>query len=100
MAYADLVTGLFALFMCLWLTSVDEEAMSEISKYFKTPNTVMKQAAPGLIDVKNANVASSRKAQFSKPALTPRNLVRKTTEDIEKSFVQSPEFQENKNMHV
>tara|TARA_B100001079_G_scaffold243370_1_gene229976 strand:+ start:964 stop:1668 length:705 start_codon:yes stop_codon:yes gene_type:complete len=99
-AYADLVTGLFALFMCLWLTSVDEEAMSEISKYFKNPNTVMKPATPGLIDVKNANVASSRKAEFSKPALTPRNLVRKTTEDIEKSFVQSPEFQENKNMHI
>jgi len=61
---------------------------------------MMKPATPGLIDVKNANVASSRKAEFSKPALTPRNLVRKTTEDIEKSFVQSPEFQENKNMHI
>ena len=99
-AYADLVTGLFALFMCLWLTSVDEEVMDEISKYFQNPNTVMKQANPGLIDIKNANVASSRKANFSKPALTPRNLVRKTTEDIEKSFVQSAEFLENKNMHI
>jgi len=99
-AYADLVTGLFALFMVLWLTTVDEEAMSEIAKYFKNPNTVMKQATPGMIDTKNANVAKSRKAQFSSPALTPRNLVRKTTEDIEKSYVQSPEFQENKNMHI
>jgi chemotaxis protein MotB len=99
-AYADLVTGLFALFMCLWLTSVDEEVMEEISKYFKNPNTVMKQSTPGIIDTKNANVASSRKAMFSKPALTPKNLVRKTTEDIEKSFVQSSEFLENKNMHI
>ena len=97
-AYADLVTGLFALFMCLWLTSVDEDVMEEISKYFRNPNTVMKQATPGIIDTKNANVASSRKAMFSKPALIPKNLVRKTTEDIEKSFVQSSEFLENKNM--
>ena len=99
-AYADLVTGLFALFMCLWLTSVDEDVMEEISKYFRNPNTVMKQATPGMIDTKNANVASSRKAMFSKPALIPKNLVRKTTEDIEKSFVQSSEFLENKNMHI
>ena len=99
-AYADLVTGLFALFMCLWLTSVDEEVMQEISKYFKSPDTIMKQATPGVIDAKNANVASSRKAMFSKPALIPKNLVRKTTEDIEKSFVQSSEFLENKNMHI
>ena len=99
-AYADLVTGLFALFMVLWLSTSDEEAMSEIAKYFKNPNIVMKQATPGIIDVKNSNVASSRKGNFTKPALTPRNVVRKTTEDIEKSFVQSPEFQENKNMHI
>ena len=99
-AYADLVTGLFALFMVLWLTTVDEEAMSEIAEYFKNPNTVMQQATPGMIDVKNANVASSRKANFSKPALAPRNLIRKTTEDIEKSYVQSSEFRENENMHI
>ena len=43
-AYADLVTGLFALFMCLWLTSVDEEVMAEISEYFKNPNTETVQA--------------------------------------------------------
>jgi len=99
-AYADLVTGLFALFMCLWLTSVDEETMSEISEYFKNPNTQTVQASPGTIDIQNANVAASRKASFSKPALVPKRLIRKTTENVEKSFVQSPEFQENENMHV
>ena len=99
-AYADLVTGLFALFMCLWLTSVDEEVMSEISDYFKNPNTETVQASPGTIDIKNANVAASRRASFSKPAIVPKRLIRKTTENIEKSYVQSPEFQENENMHV
>jgi chemotaxis protein MotB len=99
-AYADLVTGLFALFMCLWLTSVDEDVMQEIAEHFKNPNTRTTQASPGTIDIKNANVATSRRASFSKPAIVPKRLVRKTTEDIEKSFVQSPEFQENENMHV
>ena len=99
-AYADLVTGLFALFMCLWLTSVDQEVMSEISEYFKNPNTETVQASPGTIDILNANVAASRRASFSKPALVPKRLIRKTTENIEKSYVQSPEFQENENMHV
>ena len=99
-AYADLVTGLFALFMCLWLTSVDEDVMEEIAEHFKNPNTQTKQSSPGTIDIKNANVASSRRASFSKPAIVPKRLVRKTKEDIEKSFVQSPEFQENENMHV
>jgi len=99
-AYADLVTGLFALFMCLWLTSVDEEVMEEISDYFKNPNTETVQASPGTIDVLNANLAASRRASFSKPALVPKRLIRKTTENIEKSYVQSPEFQENENMHV
>ena len=99
-AYADLVTGLFALFMCLWLTSVDEDTMEEISEYFKNPNTETVQASPGTIDIKNANVAASRKASFSKPALVPKRLIRKTTENIEKSFVQSPEIKENENMHV
>ena len=99
-AYADLVTGLFALFMCLWLTSVDEEVMQEIAEHFRNPNIQTKQSSPGTIDIKNANVASSRRASFSKPAIVPKRLVRKTKEDIEKSFVQSPEFQENENMHV
>ena len=99
-AYADLVTGLFALFMCLWLTSVDEEVMEEISEYFKNPNTETVQASPGTIDIKNANVAASRRASFSKPAIVPKRLIRKTTENIEKSYVQSPEFQDNENMHV
>ena len=99
-AYADLVTGLFALFMCLWLTSVDEDVMEEIAEHFKNPNTQTKQSSPGTIDIKNANVASSRRASFSKPAIVPKRLVRKTKEDIEKSFVQTPEFQENENMHV
>ena len=99
-AYADLLTGLFALFMCLWLTSVDEEVMQEIAEHFRNPNIQTKQSSPGTIDIKNANVASSRRASFSKPAIVPKRLVRKTKEDIEKSFVQSPEFQENENMHV
>ncbi len=99
-AYADLVTGLFALFMCLWLTSVDEDTMEEISDYFKNPNTETTPASPGTVDIQNANVAASRRASFSKPAIVPKRLIRKTTENIEKSYVQSPEFQENENMHV
>ena len=99
-AYADLVTGLFALFLCLWITSVDEEVMDEISQYFKNPSTETVQSSPGTIDVRNATVASSRRPSFAKPALMPKRLIRQTTDDIEKSYVQSPEFQENENMHV
>ena len=76
-AYADLVTGLFALFMCLWLTSVDEEVMAEIAEHFRNPNTQTTQASPGTIDIKNANVATSRRASFSKPAIVPKRLVDK-----------------------
>ena len=99
-AYADLVTGLFALFMCLWLINVDPEVMEEIAQHSKNPNIRSKQASPGTIDIKNANIAASRRGSFSKPAIVPKQLARKTIEDIEKSFIQSSEFQENENMHV
>lgn len=63
-AYADFVTAMMALFMVLWLTSQDEETLTQMAQYFQDPYNTPMDKSMGVMDNRGpSGVDSSGKAK-------------------------------------
>ena len=99
-AYADFVTAMMALFMVLWILGQDQEVKGSVESYYQNPWKAALSDSTGIIPVKNADVVSSRKANFEAPAAIELNTVRRINEDLVKTFIQNPEFREHRSLEV
>ena len=99
-AYADFVTAMMALFMVLWILGQDQEVKGKVEEYFKNPWQAALSDSTGIIPIKNADVLSSRKANFEAPSAVPLETVRRINEDLMKLFMETPEVRENRSITV
>ncbi|MDA1272987.1 MAG: OmpA family protein [Verrucomicrobia bacterium] len=99
-AYADFVTAMMALFMVLWIMNQDQEVKGSVEEFFKNPWTAALSDSTGIIPVKNADVVSSRKANFEKASAVELEAIKRLNEDLVKTFIQNSEFRENRSLNV
>ncbi len=60
-AYADFVTAMMALFLCLWLTSQDQKIKEAVERAFRNPFSSVTKESVGIIP--NKDVTSTFKQQ-------------------------------------
>jgi chemotaxis protein MotB len=99
-AYADFVTAMMALFMVLWITNQDESVKGAVQEYFKNPWKAALKDSVGIIPVKDADVMTSRKANFEGASAVQLDALRRINEDWLRAFVQNPEYRENKSLYT
>ncbi len=64
-AYADFVTAMMALFLCLWLTSQDQKIKDAVERAFKNPFSSLTQQSAGIIPNKEASSTARTEGKFS-----------------------------------
>ena len=99
-AYADFVTAMMALFMVLWILNQDQEVKGSVESYFQNPWRSPLSDSTGIIPIKNADVVTSQKANFEAPAVVELNNVRRVNDDLIKTFIQNPEYRENRSLAI
>lgn len=99
-AYADFITAMMALFMVLWILNQDQEVKGSVEEFFKNPWTAALSDSTGIIPVKNADVVASRRANFEKASAVELEAIRRLNEDLVRTFIQNPEFRENRSLEV
>ena len=99
-AYADFVTAMMALFMVLWILGQDEEVSGSVEEFFKNPWKAALSDSTGIIPVENADVVSSRKANFENPSMVELEAVKRVNEDLIRTFIQNNEFREHRSLDV
>ena len=56
-AYADFVTAMMALFLCLWLTAQDTKIKDAVERAFRNPFSAVTKESVGIIPNKEASAA-------------------------------------------
>ncbi|HEY9173214.1 MAG TPA: flagellar motor protein MotB [Verrucomicrobiae bacterium] len=96
-AYADFVTAMMALFLCLWLTAQDTKIKDSVERAFRNPFAAVTKESVGIIpnEDKNkiASTASQSKGDFQSISAVEMSMIKKITEDLAKMLQQSEEAQ-------
>jgi chemotaxis protein MotB len=64
-AYADFVTAMMALFLCLWLTSQDQKIKDAVERAFRNPFSSITKESTGIIPNKDASSTARTEGKFS-----------------------------------
>ena len=64
-AYADFVTAMMALFLCLWLTSQDQKIKDAVERAFRNPFSSVTKESSGIIPNKEASSTYRQSGKFS-----------------------------------
>jgi chemotaxis protein MotB len=99
-AYADFVTAMMALFIVLWVLNQNQQVKGLVEEYFKNPWKATLSDSTGIIPIKNADVTTSRKANFEAPSAVELNAVRRVNEDLTRTFLQQPEFRDSRSLEI
>ncbi|HLP78642.1 MAG TPA: flagellar motor protein MotB, partial [Candidatus Paceibacterota bacterium] len=88
-AYADFVTAMMALFLCLWLTAQDTKIKDAVERAFRNPFSAVNKEATGILPPQEkGNDASSggkqQQGKFQSANAVEMEMLRHITEDISK----------------
>jgi len=83
-AYADFVTAMMALFLCLWLTSQDQKIKDAVERAFKNPFSSVTKESTGIIPNKNASSTYKQQGRFSSVSAVEMETMRRLSEDLAK----------------
>ncbi len=89
-AYADFVTAMMALFLCLWLTAQDTKIKDAVERAFRNPFSAVNKESTGIIppQEKGKDASESSKSQqegkFRSANAVEMEMLRHITEDIAK----------------
>jgi chemotaxis protein MotB len=90
-AYADFVTAMMALFLCLWLTSQDQKIKDAVERAFRNPFSSVTKEATGIIPNKEASSTYRQQGKFSSISAFEMEAMHHLNEDLSKLFKdQSP----------
>jgi chemotaxis protein MotB len=84
-AYADFVTAMMALFLCLWLTAQDTKIKDAVERAFRNPFSAVNKESTGIIpnDEKDASSSSSQEGgKFQTANAIEMEMLRHITEDL------------------
>ncbi len=92
-AYADFVTAMMALFLCLWLTSQDQKIKDAVERAFKNPFSSVTKESVGIIPNKDASSTYKQQGRFSSISAVEMETMRHLSEDLAKLLKQKDEDQ-------
>ena len=85
-AYADFVTAMMALFLCLWLTSQDQKIKDAVERAFKNPFSSMTKESTGIIPNKESSSSYRQSGKFSSISALEIEAMHHLSEDLAKLF--------------
>src|ERR1039457_6576803 len=90
-AYADFVTAMVALFLCLWLTSQDVKIKDAVERAFKNPFSSVTKQSVGIIPNKDASSTYKQQGKFSSISAIEMEAMHHLSEDLAKLFTDRSE---------
>ena len=85
-AYADFVTAMMALFLCLWLTSQDQKIKDAVERDFRNPFSSLTKESSGIIPNKDASSTYRQQGRFSSISALEIEAMHHLSEDLAKLF--------------
>ena len=85
-AYADFVTAMMALFLCLWLTSQDQKIKDAVERAFRNPFSSLTKESSGIIPNKDASSTYRQQGRFSSISALEIEAMHHLSEDLAKLF--------------
>src|ERR1017187_44396 len=85
-AYADFVTAMMALFLCLWLTSQDQKIKDAVERAFRNPFSSITKESSGIIPNKEASSTYRQGEKFPSISAIEIEAMHHLDEDLEKLF--------------
>ena len=85
-AYADFVTTMMALFLCLWLTSQDQKIKDAVERAFRNPFSSVTKESVGIIPNKDASSTFRQQGRFSSISAIEIEAMHHLSEDLSKLF--------------
>ena len=83
-AYADFITAMMDLFLCLWLTSQDKKIKEAVERAFRNPFSSVTKESVGIIPNKDATASYKQKGSFQSVSAVEMETMRRLSEDLEK----------------
>ena len=92
-AYADFVTAMMALFLCLWLTSQDQKIKDSVERAFRNPFSSVTKESTGIISSDNTSdgLKASSQGQFNSATAVEIEIMKHISEDLAKIMQQQDE---------
>jgi chemotaxis protein MotB len=85
-AYADFVTAMMALFLCLWLTSQDQKIKDAVERAFRNPFSSITKESTGIIPNKDASSTYRQQGRFTSISAIEVEAMHHLSEDLAKLF--------------
>src|ERR1041385_2473485 len=90
-AYADFVTAMMALFLCLWLTAQDTKIKEAVERAFRNPFSAVTKESVGIIPNKEATASQKQSGNFQSVSAVEMETMRRISEDLAKILQQQDE---------
>jgi chemotaxis protein MotB len=100
-AYADFITALMALFLCLWLTSQDKKIKDAVERAFRNPFSSLTKESVGIIP-KGEDAASAYKqdGRIAANSALEIEIMRRLSDDLARLLKQQDEDQSSVKIEV
>jgi chemotaxis protein MotB len=92
-AYADFVTAMMALFLCLWLTAQDSKIKDAVERAFRNPFSSVTKESTGIIPNKDSGNGSKGEGQFQSVSAVEMETMKHISEDLAKILQQQDDEQ-------
>jgi len=88
-AYADFVTAMMALFLCLWLTSQDVKIKEAVERAFRNPFSNVTKESVGIIPNKDVSATYQQQGRFQSVSAVEMETMRHLSDDLSKLLKQN-----------
>ncbi len=87
-AYADFVTAMMALFLCLWLTSQDVKIKEAVERAFRNPFSNVTKESVGIIPNKDVSATYQQQGNFQSVSAVEMETMRHLSDDLSRLLKQ------------
>jgi len=88
-AYADFVTAMMALFLCLWLTSQDVKIKEAVERAFRNPFSNVTKESVGIIPNKDVSASYQQQGHFQSVSAVEMETMRHLSDDLSRLLKQN-----------
>jgi chemotaxis protein MotB len=92
-AYADFVTAMMALFLCLWLTAQDTRIKDAVERAFRNPFSAVNKESTGILPQKDLTAQAKARGAFQSANAVEMEMLRHITDDLSKMLQDTSENQ-------
>jgi chemotaxis protein MotB len=99
-AYADFVTAMMALFLCLWLTAQDTKIKDAVERAFRNPFSSVTKESTGIIPNKEASATYKQAGKFDSVSAVEMETMRHVSDDLTKLLQKQDEAESSVQIDV